>query len=88
MGSWKRERLFGTGSQTNAYTDFHPTAFYAACPTILPGSGSTSDGGNSNKMLPLALDALADFMDARVKPSRLEKERAAVLSEMTMVNTI
>jgi len=39
-------------------------------------------------MLPLALDALADVMEARVEPSRLEKERAAVLSEMTMVNTI
>jgi predicted Zn-dependent peptidase len=88
MGSRKRERLFGTGSQTNAYTDFHHTVFYAACPTILPGSRSTSDGGNSNKMLPLALDALADVMEARVEPSRLEKERAAVLSEMTMVNTI
>jgi len=88
MGSRKRERLFGTGSQTNAYTDFHHTVFYAACPTILPGSRSTSDGGNTNKMLPLALDALADVMEARVEPSRLEKERAAVLSEMTMVNTI
>jgi len=39
-------------------------------------------------MLPLALDALCDVMEARVEPSRLEKERAAVLSEMTMVNTI
>ena len=25
MGSRKREALFGTGSQTNAYTDFHHT---------------------------------------------------------------
>lgn len=25
MGSRKREELFGTGSQTNAYTDFHHT---------------------------------------------------------------
>lgn len=39
-------------------------------------------------MLPMALDALLDVMEARVDPSRLEKERAAVLSEMTMVNTI
>jgi len=36
----------------------------------------------------MALDALLDVMEARVEPSRLEKERAAVLSEMTMVNTI
>ena len=39
-------------------------------------------------MLPMALDALVDVMEARVENSRLEKERAAVLSEMTMVNTI
>jgi predicted Zn-dependent peptidase len=39
-------------------------------------------------MLPMALDALVDVMEARCEPSRLEKERAAVLSEMTMVNTI
>lgn len=82
MGSRKRERLFGTGSQTNAYTDFHHTVFYAVCPTYTPRSN-----GNV-PMLPMALDALCDVMEARVEPSRLEKERAAVLSEMTMVNTI
>lgn len=36
----------------------------------------------------MALDALCDVMEARVESSRLEKERQAVLSEMTMVNTI
>ena len=81
MGSRKRERLFGTGSQTNAYTDFHHTVFYAACPTLAPGRGNTA-------MLPMALDALCDVMEARCDPSRIEKERQAVLSEMTMVNTI
>lgn len=80
MGSRKRERLFGTGSQTNAYTDFHHTVFYAACPVQTPRGGAA--------MLPMALDALVDVMEARVESSRLEKERAAVLSEMTMVNTI
>lgn len=80
MGSRKRERLFGTGSQTNAYTDFHHTVFYAACPVVTPR-------GNQ-PMLPMALDALVDVMEARVESGRLEKERAAVLSEMTMVNTI
>ncbi|KAL7554494.1 hypothetical protein ACHAWF_017950 [Thalassiosira exigua] len=81
MGSRKRERLFGTGSQTNAYTDFHHTVFYAACPTVAPGGGG-------RPMLPMALDALCDVMEARCDPSRIEKERQAVLSEMTMVNTI
>jgi len=80
MGSRKRERLFGTGSQTNAYTDFHHTVFYAACPVKTPRGGVL--------MLPMALDALVDVMEARVESGRLEKERAAVLSEMTMVNTI
>lgn len=80
MGSRKRERLFGTGSQTNAYTDFHHTVFYAACPVETPRGGIP--------MLPMALDALVDVMEARVEATRLEKERAAVLSEMTMVNTI
>jgi len=86
MGSRKRERLFGTGSQTNAYTDFHHTVFYAACPTVSPNTGTF--GGGPQPMLPMALDALCDVMEARCDPSRIEKERQAVLSEMTMVNTI
>ena len=88
MGSRKRERLFGTGSQTNAYTDFHHTVFYAACPVDRPNSSNRFTGGANSKMLPMALDALVDVMEARVESNRLEKERAAVLSEMTMVNTI
>jgi len=63
-----------------AYTDFHHTVFYAVCPTKTPRGGMS--------MLPMALDALVDVMEAKAEPSRLEKERAAVLSEMTMVNTI
>ena len=39
-------------------------------------------------MVGLAFDALAEVMQASCDPSRLEKERQAVLSEMTMVNTI
>ena len=39
-------------------------------------------------MLPRALEALCDVLEAKCEPARLEKERAAVLSEMTMVNTI
>jgi len=88
MGSRKRERLFGTGSQTNAYTDFHHTVFYAACPTEMPNSGNGNNKKKATPMLPMALDALVDVMEARVESSRLEKERQAVLSEMTMVNTI
>ncbi len=83
MGSRKREKLFGTGSQTNAYTDFHHTVFFASCPTHTP-----SDWGGGKNMMPLALDALCDVLEAQCESSRLEKERSAVLSEMSMVNTI
>ena len=39
-------------------------------------------------MLPLALDALLDVMEAKFESSRVEKERSAILSEAAMVNTI
>ena len=80
MGSRKRERLFGTSSQTNAQTDFHHTVYWAACPTLRPSTGAP--------MLPLALDALLDVLEARFETTRVEKERAAILSEAAMVNTI
>ena len=86
MGSRKRERLFGTGSQTNAFTDFHHTVYFACCPVEIPGTGQML--GRTKEMLPLALDALSEVLEARFEDSRLEKERAAILSEMSMVNTM
>ncbi|CAM9843317.1 unnamed protein product [Pylaiella littoralis] len=83
MGSRKRERLFGTGSSTNAYTDFHHTVFYASCPVQTPPRW-----GRPTPMLGRALGALLDVLEAVCEESRLEKERSAVLSELTMVNTI
>jgi predicted Zn-dependent peptidase len=80
MGSPKRQLISGTGSRTNAYTDFHHTVFYAACPTQTP------DQFWKKPMLPMALDALLDVMTTNVDVDRLEKERAAVLSEASMVN--
>ena len=80
MGSRKRERLFGTSSQTNAQTDFHHTVYWAACPTLRPSTQAP--------MLPLALDALLDVMQAKFETHRVEKERSAILSEAAMVNTI
>mmetsp|Transcript_1766 Transcript_1766/g.6612 ORF Transcript_1766/g.6612 Transcript_1766/m.6612 type:complete len:1060 (-) Transcript_1766:507-3686(-) len=81
MGSEKRERLLsGTGASTNAHTDFHHTVFFAACPTYIPRTGRSS--------MVMALDALLDVMEAKIEPARVEKERAAILSEMLMVNTI
>lgn len=80
MGSPKRQLIAGTGSRTNAYTDFHHTVFFAACPTQTP------DQFWKKPMLPMALDALLDVMVTEIEEDRLEKERAAVLSEASMVN--
>uniref|UniRef100_A0A7S1NQ93 Uncharacterized protein n=1 Tax=Eutreptiella gymnastica TaxID=73025 RepID=A0A7S1NQ93_9EUGL len=82
MGSPKRQAMSGTGSKANAYTDFHHTVFYASCPTVLPGNRA------GKRMLPLAFDALVDVMSTTVTSGRLEKERAVVLSEASMVNTM
>ena len=80
MGSPKRQLISGTGSRSNAYTDFHHTVFFAACPAETP------DQFWKRPMLPMALDALLDVMTTRIDEDRLEKERAAVLSEASMVN--
>ena len=37
LGSKKRDAWLGSGTRGNAYTDFHHTVFYAACPARLPG---------------------------------------------------
>lgn len=80
MGSPKRQLISGTGSRTNAYTDFHHTVFFAACPSQTP------DQYWKRPMLPMAFDALIDVLTTPIDPDRLEKERAAVLSEAGMVN--
>jgi len=80
MGSPKRQLISGTGSRTNAYTDFHHTVFFAACPNITP------DHFWKRPMLPMAFDALVDVLTTPIDQDRLDKERAAVLSEASMVN--
>lgn len=59
----ERERLFGTGSSTNAYTDFHHTVFYASCPVLTPPGW-----GRPTPMLGRALGALLDVLEVR-KPA-------------------
>jgi hypothetical protein len=49
------ERLFGTGSQTNAFTDFHHTVYFACCPV-----DTLNLLGRPRPMLPMALDALSE----------------------------
>lgn len=56
----KRERLFGTGSSTNAYTDFHHTVFYASCPVLTPPGW-----GRPTPMLGRALGALLDVLEVK-----------------------
>ena len=80
MGSPKRQVISSTGARTNAYTDFHHTVFYASCPTETP------DKFWKKPLIPMAFDALLDVMTTKVNAERMEKERAAVLSEASMVN--
>ena len=83
LGSRRREGLLGTGARSNAYTDFHHTVFHVHAPAVngaLPGAPP---------MLPQVLAALAEVaFDPELLPARLEKERAAVLAEAQMMNTI
>eukprot|EP00921_Rhytidocystis_pertsovi_P016055 GHVQ01025376.1.p1 GENE.GHVQ01025376.1~~GHVQ01025376.1.p1 ORF type:complete len:608 (+),score=66.30 GHVQ01025376.1:195-2018(+) len=85
MGSSKRDAILRKSVHTNAYTDFHHTVFYASCPTVEEAvSAQTID------MLPRSLDALYDVLESPTQfhKDRLDKERAAVLSEASMVNTV
>ncbi|CAI5494411.1 unnamed protein product [Closterium sp. Naga37s-1] len=81
LGSRKREKLLGTGARSNAYTDFHHTVFHVHAPVTVQGS--------QEPMLPMVLAALHEIAFApKFLPSRIDKERRAVLSEMQMMNTI
>ena len=51
---------------------------------ILRGISILAPGRSETPMLPMALDALCDVTEARCDPARIEKERQAVLIEMTM----
>ncbi len=81
LGSRKREALLGTGARSNAYTDFHHTVFHVHSPKVNVNTG--------NAMLPQVLDALVEIaFEPEFLPTRIEKERRAVLSEAQMMNTI
>eukprot|EP00897_Mesotaenium_endlicherianum_P002978 jgi/Mesen1/2708/ME000168S01777 len=81
LGSKKREKLLGTGARSNAYTDFHHTVFHVHAPVTTQGS--------NEPLLPLVLEALHEIAFCpKFLPSRIEKERRAVLSELQMMNTI
>ena len=81
LGSRKRESLLGTGTRSNAYTDFHHTVFHVHAPNM--------NSTNGRPMLPQVLNALREIaFEPDLLPSRLEKERRAVLAEMQMMNTI
>lgn len=78
LGSRKRERLIGTGSRSNALTDFQHTIYHIHAPVKL------EDG--RGMYLP-ALEALYEIAFApEMLPHRIEKERKAVLAEMQQVN--
>lgn len=78
LGSRKRERLIGTGSRSNALTDFQHTIYHIHAPVRL------EDGRG---MYTLALEALHEIAFApEMLQRRIEKERKAVLAEMQQVN--
>lgn len=81
LGSKKRESLLGTGARSNAYTDFHHTVFHVHSPE--------RNGNTGEPMLWHVLDALAEIaFEPELLPSRIEKERKAVVAEAQMMNTI
>eukprot|EP00271_Cylindrocystis_brebissonii_P022866 TRINITY_DN898_c0_g1_i1.p1 TRINITY_DN898_c0_g1~~TRINITY_DN898_c0_g1_i1.p1 ORF type:complete len:1519 (-),score=355.87 TRINITY_DN898_c0_g1_i1:1045-5601(-) len=81
LGSKKREKLLGTGCRSNAYTDFHHTVFHVHAPVTAQGK--------EEPLLPMVLEALYEIaFQPQFLPSRIEKERRAVLSELQMMNTI
>ncbi|KAG7669392.1 hypothetical protein Ndes2526B_g05713 [Nannochloris sp. 'desiccata'] len=81
LGSKKREGLLGTGARSNAYTDFHHTVFHVHAPH--------SNANSGEPMLPAVLDALTEIaFEPEFLPSRIEKERKAVVAEAQMMNTI
>ncbi|XP_074560219.1 LOW QUALITY PROTEIN: stromal processing peptidase, chloroplastic [Curcuma longa] len=81
LGSKKREKLLGTGARSNAYTDFHHTVFHIHSPTTTKDSHAD--------LVPSVLDALNEIaFHPKFLPSRVEKERRAILSELQMMNTI
>lgn len=78
LGSRKRERLIGTGSRSNALTDFQHTIYHIHAPVKL------EDG--RSMYLPV-LEALHEItFTPEMLPRRIEKERKAVLAEMQQVN--
>lgn len=78
LGSRKRERLIGTGSRSNALTDFQHTIYHIHAPCQL------EDGRN---MYYPSLEALQEIAFApEMLNNRIEKERKAVLAEMQQVN--
>jgi len=78
LGSRKREQLIGTGSRSNALTDFQHTIYHIHSPLTL------EDGRDMYKPALEALNEIAFMPEMNV--FRIEKERKAVLAEMQQVN--
>ncbi|GAB5363243.1 hypothetical protein AAMO2058_000866900 [Amorphochlora amoebiformis] len=104
LGSKARAKLYGTGTESNAYTDFHHTVYHLTCPTVWPPkadevetveSGESYLRGRLNKlfsgpdMVTCALQVLRDIaFDAQMDEERINKERKAILSEISMMSTL
>jgi len=78
LGSRKREALIGTGTRSNALTDFQHTIYHVHAPVARQ---------NGSSMYVPVLEALHEIAFApEMLTTRIEKERKAVLAEMQQVN--
>eukprot|EP00467_Chlorarachnion_reptans_P021463 CAMPEP_0114498860 /NCGR_PEP_ID=MMETSP0109-20121206/7104_1 /TAXON_ID=29199 /ORGANISM="Chlorarachnion reptans, Strain CCCM449" /LENGTH=1231 /DNA_ID=CAMNT_0001676379 /DNA_START=104 /DNA_END=3799 /DNA_ORIENTATION=+ len=85
LGSHARAKLYGTGTESNAYTDFHHTVYHLNCPVRAVGRHLPTQ----TDMLPHALKALREIaFEAKMEDSRIDKERNAILSEISMMSTL
>ncbi|KEP64326.1 UNVERIFIED_CONTAM: peptidase M16 inactive domain-containing protein [Hammondia hammondi] len=94
MGSRKREALIRHQAETNAYTDFHHTVFFAAWRGGDKEDETMRDASHeqltTEEKLRLALAAMREVLEAPTQftTERLNRERSAVISEASLVNTI
>ena len=70
------------GLRTNAFTDYHHTVYYTTCRPF------STIRNVSKYPATTAVAGLASVLQAPIHPERLDAERAAVLSELSYVNTL
>ncbi|OEH76328.1 peptidase M16 domain-containing protein [Cyclospora cayetanensis] len=101
MGNRKRGDVVALQGEANAFTDFHHTVYFVSWRGGENAQGADARGNEretmltdsqagSRRKLKVALELLREVFTAPTQftPERLLKEKAAVLSESSLVNTI